>query len=175
MTERWAPIPDHPNYEASSEGRVRSLVNPLKPRILKQQSKGRYLAINLRAASGGHKTRTVHQLVLSAFVGPLPKGQCTRHLDGDGSNNRSENLSYGTYAENFQDVISHGRYVHPSSARTHCPQGHPYDEENTARERGFRRCRECARAQSRAWRAGDPSRQREANRRWKAKRAERAA
>jgi hypothetical protein len=30
-------------------------------------------------------------------------------------------------------------------AKTHCPQGHPYDEGNTIRKRGARVCRECNR------------------------------
>lgn len=36
-------------------------------------------------------------------------------------------------------------------AKTHCPQGHPYDEANTISEGNgrFRRCRECARAADR--------------------------
>ncbi len=32
------------------------------------------------------------------------------------------------------------------SARTHCPQGHPYDEANTTWSSGRRHCRACARA-----------------------------
>lgn len=32
-----------------------------------------------------------------------------------------------------------------SAAATHCPSGHPYDVENTARRRGERICRECER------------------------------
>lgn len=45
--------------------------------------------------------------------------------------------------------------------RTHCPQGHPYDEQNTKLLRsGSRRCRECSRQQIREWKskkwASDP-------------------
>jgi len=37
-------------------------------------------------------------------------------------------------------------------ARTHCPHGHPYDEENTFRQRdGSRGCRECSRVSSREY------------------------
>lgn len=37
----------------------------------------------------------------------------------------------------------------PHGERTHCPQGHPYDEENTRyTPTGGRQCRECRRAQS---------------------------
>jgi hypothetical protein len=34
--------------------------------------------------------------------------------------------------------------------RTHCPQGHPYDEKNTTKEGNRRRCRECVNARRRA-------------------------
>lgn len=34
-------------------------------------------------------------------------------------------------------------------AKTTCPAGHPYDEENTYRYRGGRRCKECRRAGNR--------------------------
>lgn len=38
--------------------------------------------------------------------------------------------------------------------RTHCPHGHPYDEENTyVTKKGSRMCRECMRQRTRAWRA----------------------
>lgn len=38
--------------------------------------------------------------------------------------------------------------------KTHCPKGHPYTEENTARNpQGHRRCRTCSRASCRKWRS----------------------
>lgn len=53
---------------------------------------------------------------------------------------------------------------HPDRAtdnkdKTHCPQGHPFDEENTYRYRDARRCRTCLRAQSLAsyYRLKDPN------------------
>ena len=59
----------------------------------------------------GRKRRAyVHVLVLEAFVGPRPADKPhTRHLDGDGANNRVENLRWGSVAENQADTIRHGR------------------------------------------------------------------
>jgi hypothetical protein len=52
----------------------------------------------------------VHRLVLEAFVGPArPESSVGRHLDGDPTNNRLENLAWGTMAENSQDMVRHGR------------------------------------------------------------------
>ena len=64
-----------------------------------------------------------------AFVGPTPDGMQIRHLDGDRSNGRLENLTYGTGKENAADKNTHGTNFRAN--KTECPQGHPYDEENT--------------------------------------------
>lgn len=37
--------------------------------------------------------------------------------------------------------------------KTHCPQGHPYDEANTYHWRNERHCRECRKAAKRRYRA----------------------
>lgn len=45
-----------------------------------------------------------------------------------------------------------GAPVVPNDAKTHCPKGHPYDEENTyLSPQGSRMCRICRRDQWRAW------------------------
>lgn len=51
----------------------------------------------------------VHQLVALTFLGPRPKGQEVRHLDGDPLNNAVTNLAYGTRSENILDVMRIGR------------------------------------------------------------------
>jgi hypothetical protein len=61
-----------------------------------------------RAWVGGRNQR-VHKLVMEAFVGPCPPGKQCLHRDGNGLNNRLENLRWGTPEENTQDMIKHGR------------------------------------------------------------------
>jgi hypothetical protein len=46
--------------------------------------------------------------VLEAFIGPRPENCEVRHLDGDPSNNRLDNLAWGTKAENQADKVRHG-------------------------------------------------------------------
>jgi hypothetical protein len=53
--------------------------------------------------------RLVHRLVLEAFVCPCPDGKEACHKDGDPSNNRVENLYWGTHEENMADYVRHGR------------------------------------------------------------------
>lgn len=151
--EEWRPIPRLGDlYEASSHGRIRSLVSGA-PQLLSMwstQSDG-YLKARVggRAVSSG---RFVHCLVLEAFVSPRPDGMVTRHLNGNPADNRVENLAWGTQAENMRDAVRHG--THYEMRRTHCPLGHAYDEKNTGNYTGSNRtCRTCARDRMRKVRA----------------------
>lgn len=103
MNEIWKPVVGHSGYEASDQGRVRSLLRGI--RILRPglASNG-YWTVALR----GRKTRTVHSLVLEAFVGPRPEGMEVRHLDGNRLNACLSNLRYGTRVENAADSDRHG-------------------------------------------------------------------
>ena len=51
----------------------------------------------------------VHSMLLEAFVCKRPEGYETRHLNGDGTDNRLDNLAWGTPQENSDDKILHGR------------------------------------------------------------------
>jgi predicted transcriptional regulator len=64
---------------------------------------------HLKVFLSGRDHRSVHRLVLEAFVGPCPPGMMCRHLDGDPTNNRLENLVWGTKEENAADRVRHGR------------------------------------------------------------------
>lgn len=67
----------------------------------------------------------------------------------------------GTQADNIRDMVERGRMAdigEHNRAKTHCPQGHPYDEANTvAGRRGngrpFRMCRACKRESEKRRRA----------------------
>jgi hypothetical protein len=53
-------------------------------------------------------TRYVHRLLAEAFI-PKPDYPCeVRHLNGIRSDNRLENLMWGSRSENMQDAIKHG-------------------------------------------------------------------
>jgi hypothetical protein len=58
-------------------------------------------------------------------------------------------LYVGSQSENVQDAVRRGRsrflMIERLAAKTHCPQGHPYDEVNTYRPpSGGRYCRACS-------------------------------
>lgn len=70
-----------------------------------------YCIVNITPFEGrGYKTFRVHRLVLTAFVGPCPEGMECRHLNGNKTDNRLENLCWGTQEENRQDTRDHGTY-----------------------------------------------------------------
>lgn len=57
----------------------------------------------------GRHTRSVHQLVLEAFVGPCPPGMQCRHFpDRNPANNHLSNLQWGTPKQNAADRVIHG-------------------------------------------------------------------
>jgi hypothetical protein len=59
---------------------------------------------------GRRNSRTVHSLVLEAFVGPA-FGRDVRHKDGSKTNNALINLEYGTRTENILDAVRHGTWL----------------------------------------------------------------
>jgi len=123
MREKWADIIGYEGlYQVSSLGRVRSLDrrvlcrrgdykrykstragSVLSPGVASND----YLTVSL-SSGGEQKTRTVHSLVLESFVGnrPSKRHEC-RHLDGDRTNNKLNNLSWGTPEENGEDRKRH--------------------------------------------------------------------
>ena len=108
MAERWLPVPAcrllgilAGCYEASDDGEVRSVRRTLPSgrrvggQLLTQwPDKDGYAMVK----AGGRPMR-VAVLVQLAFAGP-PE---VRHLDGDRSNDRPENLAWGSRWRNEQD------------------------------------------------------------------------
>lgn len=161
--EVWKDIPGYEGlYQVSNLGRVKSL--PRTARCMRNGKEaqravpGKILAAQLNY-NGDHlyvtlskegKVRNcyVHTLVLTAFVGPRPDDMECLHGDGDPTNNRVENLRWGTGSQNRLDSVRHG--THANARKTHCPSGHEYSPENTyMRPSGDRRCRTCNRLRGR--------------------------
>lgn len=160
--ERWRSIPGYVGlYEVSDQGRVRGMdritlrkdgrKKSITGCILREKRTGQsgYPAVNLNR-NGSAQTWPIHRLVLLAFVGPLPQGMQTRHLNGDSQDNRLANLKYGTPLENTSDKFAHGTFRTRSAVITHCRRNHEFTAENTGHDgRGYRWCRQCARDRDR--------------------------
>ena len=117
--ELWRDIPGYEGaYQVSSRGRVRSLPRvipiydrrhqvsysrPCPGKILRQAvcDRAGHVSVHLGKYCRGIP---VHQLVMLAFHGPPPPGMETMHLNGIPTDNRPENLRYGTHSENMTDM-----------------------------------------------------------------------
>lgn len=156
--ENWLPVVGYEGlYEVSNLGHVRSLdrvSTGKRPRKLRGRtlslglgSNGNYRIVGL-CREGQSVSHSVHRLVCEAFHGP-PGGLHTRHLNGDGHDNRAENLAWGTVVENMADKRTHG--TSDRLNRTHCPKGHEHAEFNrteASRRIGRRGCKSCHRSTS---------------------------
>ena len=105
--ERWATVPEHPKYEVSTFGRVRSLLGTLISQNIRSHG---YCAVVLRS-EGTRKTKEhlVHRLVASAFLERTPERTTVAHFDGNRLNNHVDNLRWATPFENKQDDFRNGK------------------------------------------------------------------
>jgi hypothetical protein len=158
--EEWRVIPlADGRYDVSNLGRVRVRKPNGVIRIKKMLNNRGYLTTRIHpiGAIG------VHRLVAMVFCDGKENGPVVRHLDGNPKNNVPDNLAWGTPLENRQDTIRHGHDTNLN--KTHCPNGHPYDETNTyvwARSNQWRKCRRCnseaaARYKAKKARAANPN------------------
>ena len=121
MREEWRPVVGHEGeYEVSNLGRVKSLERKVRlvahgvetqrtvpEKILKPGRMNRFGHCSV--AIGRRNSRTVHSLVTEAFIGPRPDAFDIAHLNGDGSDNRVENLAYVSRADNNRHMVYHGK------------------------------------------------------------------
>lgn len=87
---------------------------------------------------------TAHRWGYEHFVGPIPEGmECDHQCNNRGCVNW-HHIVPATHRDNSLRSTSP---MALNAKKTHCPQGHPYDEENTYLYRGNARfCRTCVNA-----------------------------
>ena len=103
----WRTIPSYPDYEASDDGEIRNIKTG---RIMKQQTndRGNY-SLQLRKDKRSHTVRA-SRLVAEAFV-PCDEDIAyldAIHIDSDKSNNRPDNLKWGTRKETARNAFDNG-------------------------------------------------------------------
>ncbi len=104
--EEWRDIPGYEGkYQVSNMGRVkaeRPQSKKFKPKVLAPvPTTGGYLRVSL-SQKGVSKSRTIHRLVMLAFVGSCPVGYEVDHINYDVTDNRLANLRYVTCTENLE-------------------------------------------------------------------------
>ena len=108
-----------------------------------------YGQFHVRTPDGGRRTVLAHRWAYEHEVGPIPVGLVIDHLCRVPLCVRVTHLEPVTDGENTERGE---RHKHP---KTHCPQGHAYDAENTYiyPSNGRRGCRICDRAAGARYRA----------------------
>jgi len=85
-----------------------------------------------------------HRWAYTTEAGPIPEGLVIDHLCRNRSCVFIPHLDVTTIGEN---VLRGDTLPAANLKKTRCPQGHPYDEDNTYTDpRGHRHCRVCGRA-----------------------------
>lgn len=119
-----------------------------------------------------------HRVAYEHWIGPIPEGMVLHHECRIRPCVNPSHLRPVSTRENL--LLGEGVSA-VAAKKTHCPQGHPYDEKNTyVNPAGKRQCRTCLAARRRqwgkksgndlatlkAWVAANPEKAREAIRRW---------
>lgn len=95
-------VSGHPNYAVSFEGKVFTLLDGEWVEHPSSQGTDGYVYTTLDKSR-----KSVHRLVVEQFSGPSEAGQVCRHLDGCKTNNRANNLKWGSHRENALDRTQH--------------------------------------------------------------------
>jgi hypothetical protein len=111
--ETWKPVVGHPDYEVSSEGRVRRVT----------AAKGTYAGRLLSPGLGSHgyfgvhlgagTSRLVHRLMAEAFLPRVLGCGHVNHLNGIKTDNRLENLEWSNKSLNQRHAMKQGLYKGP--------------------------------------------------------------
>lgn len=100
------------------------------------------------------RTIYAHRFAYELLIGPIPEGLPLDHVKANGCTSKLcvkaiaderglAHLEPVTHRENL--LRGPTTQAATNITKTHCPQGHPYDEANTEHQRGQRLCRTCRR------------------------------
>ena len=127
--EEWKDIKGYEgSYQISNLGRVKSLSriiirsngNPttIKAKIKKTPIRNDgYFIVNL-CMNNGSNVNLIHRLIAEAFIDNPNNYPLVRHLNDIKTDNRLDNLCWGTYCDNMVDSIKNDKYVKPNVTLT---------------------------------------------------------
>ena len=126
MKEKWVQINKIQGFEEIkscywiSNSNEDKIINKITWKILKIGfDKDNYKKINLQTKNGKCKGCRIHILKAKAFLfSPNPSNyNIIRHLNDIKTDNRLENLAWGTQSDNIRDCIRNGNYNYSNSAK----------------------------------------------------------
>ncbi|WP_413936352.1 NUMOD4 motif-containing HNH endonuclease [Nitrospira sp. BLG_1] len=121
MDEAWKEVVGYEGlYSISNQGRLRRETSGrgTYPGRIFNPKKSVYQCVNLIASDGSKSCRTIHHLVMEAFVGPRPDGLTVNHINGVKHDNRIENLEYVSYSDNTLHAFRTGLRAPTSGERS---------------------------------------------------------
>jgi hypothetical protein len=149
----WAAIGGAPDYEVSTDGRVRRGGDDVPTWV----NAGGYVCVTLERQGRASAPFYVHRLILLSFD-ELPAGRQVNHDNGHKPDNRLDNLHWASCAENVKHAWATGLQPRERAKRETCRHGHPraqrYRQRSRAGElRTWARCARCRRVRARLARA----------------------
>ncbi|MEV5984695.1 HNH endonuclease signature motif containing protein [Streptomyces sp. NPDC052051] len=101
----------------------------------------------------GYRQKQVyaHRLSYELFIGPIPEGLEVDHVKDRGCCHRSCINPKHLEAVSRQENIRRSSVGQHNAAKTHCPQGHEYSQENTYNYGNGRICKKCLREAKRKY------------------------
>lgn len=103
----WRDVPGHPKYSVSETGLVASFYNVPNQDVKILATWPNQYGHRMTRIEGEHFL--IHRLVAMAFIPNPYNYPIVRHLNDDPTDNRVENLAWGTMADNHQDMVDHDR------------------------------------------------------------------
>lgn len=101
----------------------------------------------------GERTQVAHRFLYETIIGSVPVGFELDHLCRNKRCVNPTHLDIVTRSQNTARGLGPSLAREHQLAKTHCPQGHPYNTENTyVRPNGSRICRICSNESHKRWR-----------------------
>jgi hypothetical protein len=105
----WVALDNYPSYYICREGLVKSCKGK-EPIILKNivRNKDGYLSVCLY--NNKNELKQLHRLLAETFIPNPDNLPVVRHLNDNPTDNRLENLAWGTYKDNAKDSMKNGTF-----------------------------------------------------------------